>query len=48
MDLHEEKIREDLIQQKAKQKKIVEIMPTTSDNLIDQLTDAERKTIADG
>lgn len=48
MDLHEEKIREDLLQQKEKQKKLIEIMPATSVSLIDQLTDGERKSIADG
>lgn len=48
MDLHEEKIREDLLQQQGKQKKLIEVIPATNGKLIDQLTDAEKKTIADG
>lgn len=48
MDLNEEKIRENLLQQKENQKKLIEIMPATSVTLIDQLTDEEKKSIADG
>lgn len=47
MDLHEEKVREDLIHQKETQRKLIEVLPTTNEILIDQLTDVEKKSIAD-
>lgn len=47
MDLHEEKVREDLIQQKEKQQKLVEIIPGTNDNMMNQLAEAEKITIAE-
>lgn len=47
MDLHEEKVREDLIQQKETQRKLVEIIPGTNDDLMNQLTETEKIAIAE-